>query len=46
MSYGFDTNSFVVGGILGFLAGVVLFTATGRKFAAAAGARATQYISR
>jgi len=45
MSYGIDAGSILLGGLLGFGLGIILFTATGRKVASAAGERAAQYIA-
>jgi hypothetical protein len=43
MSYD-TTGGFIIGGIVGFALGIVLFTATGRNLASSAGQRAAQYI--
>ena len=44
MKYGLDAGSTLLGLILGFGAGAVLFTATGRSLARASASRVTRYI--
>jgi hypothetical protein len=43
MSYS-DGSSFLLGGILGFIAGALVFTVTGRKLASSTGQRVAKYI--
>jgi hypothetical protein len=44
MSYGFDAGSTLLGLILGFAAGAVVFTVTGRSLAGSAARRVGTYI--
>jgi hypothetical protein len=44
MKYSLDAGSLLGGLIVGFVAGAVIFTATGRNLAGATAARATSYI--